>query len=111
MKRGRMTGRQAQMRATAGSTVDQIAKVRRPPVKREAEERVIARARETATPLEERSVLVLGFWSQEFGSCGCFGERRTSFLDRKRWRWLSSASATSADSMSCGLVEVERSSQ
>lgn len=51
MKRGRITGRQAQMMPAAGSAVDQMAKVRRPVVKRLGEERAMARAIETATVL------------------------------------------------------------
>lgn len=51
MKRGRITGRQAQIMPAAGSAVDQTAKVRTPVVKRLGEARAMARAIETATVL------------------------------------------------------------
>ena len=57
IKRGRMTGRQAQMRMTAGSVVDQSAKIRTPCVKRFGLARLTARAMLTATPLKEVSEL------------------------------------------------------
>ena len=52
-KRGRMTGRQAQMIATAGSVVDHTAKLRSPWVKMLGLNRLIARAKLIATPLDD----------------------------------------------------------
>ena len=51
MKSGRMTGRQAQMRATVGSAVDQTANWIMPLLKTLGDARLAARAMETATPL------------------------------------------------------------